>query len=344
MNSKTFDIGEAIFFFFRRVASNPVSALWLSTCHFLLSIIVAGMTYSLFAPVFGQIMEWAVADIEPTPGQVFQTLGSFLFIIPVLIVVGISSVVMTRSAWLRFLARGEVASGIPFRIGDDEFRLLGLALMFFIVGMAIEMVMAIVMGIIGISSFGILALAEGHWAATASMGLVSGLSLLALTAVFIVVIVRLSPAFGLTFLDQKFRFLEAWDATSGRFWPMIVSYVSVGLIASLITGFVVFVSIFPMAGSLMPLVSELEALGDMNKAMPNEVLTAVKDIVLIPSVLAPLGFVVIIAFLAQIMSSGMMMGVGVYTAKLFREDHKMDSTDAPVLGQDHPAGPSPSEG
>lgn len=343
MTAKAFDIAEGIFFFFKRVGEKPMAALWIAVWHLVLLSAVAAAAFWLFMPFFNEVVTLSPGNIHMDDDEVLQALGRVLISMPLILLAGIAVSLMVHSAWMRFLARGEVPAGIPVRLGGDELRLLGVMLLFFGILIIAEIAASAVFAVIGLSSVGLFALADGHHSVLVTGGIAFGLIGLAYLAAQIFVSVRLSPAAGLSFVDRKFRFFEAWDASRGQFWKMLVSYVAVAVLIYVLFIAVAIVFGLMLAGTLLPVIADLEAISDMNGA-PAEVLAALREVFLRPGVMIPLGILVALGAMVEIAITGMWMGVGVYAARLYRDNHPVEGGDAPILAEDHPAGASPAEG
>ena len=132
----------------------------------------------------------------------------------------VAPIVALEGAAQRF-ADGEQEVEVPVRSGD-ELRLAGVAILFFGLLIVAEIVASAIFALVGLTSFGAMALFEGEASAVVSGGILLVLLGLAYMAAQIFVSVRLSPAAGLTVVDRKFRFFEAWDASRGQFWRLRV--------------------------------------------------------------------------------------------------------------------------
>lgn len=343
MASKAFDIGEAIFFFFKRFGEKPAAAMWIALWHLLLlSAATAGALW-LFLPFINEIIAMESRPVGPSDAEILRAVGRVMMSVPLMVIVGVLVSLMVHGAWYRYLARDEVSAVIPVRIGGDEIRLAGVAILFFGLLVIAEIVASAVFAMVGLTSFGFMAMVDGDTSAVVSGGILLLLLGLAYMAAQIFVSVRLSPAAGLTFVDRKFRFFEAWDASSGQFWKMLLSYIVVGIGIYLIIMVVAVIFGFALLGSILPVIGELQAIEDMN-ATPAETMAALRDVFFRAEIMLPLGIATVIAALVEILIMGMWAGVGVYTARLYRENHPVESGDAPTLTDDHPAGASPSEG
>jgi hypothetical protein len=344
MQRKSFDIGTGIIFFFKQVGARPMSALWLTAWHVGLSIVLAVLAMWVMSPFWGEVFVWAESNHDPEVEEVFRVLGPVVLAMPFLFLGGILSWLMMNSAWMRFLARDEIAAGIPYRIGSDELRFLGVTLLALVVMWAVQTVLGIVLAALGLGAGGLMMIADGDAAAVLSGGLFMLIAVLGSLVASLYITVKLSAATGLSFVDRKFRFFESWDATKDNFWGILVSYLAIGVLIYFMAIFLMIFFGLTMAGTLMPLVGELEAIGDPDFATAREGLDAVKSVLMVPAVMIPLGIVILVGTAFEVVMAGMFMGVGAYTARLYRENTPFEDGDSPTLDGAHPAGASPSEG
>ena len=109
---------------------------------------------------------------------------------------------------------------------------------------------------------------------------------------------RLAPCFALTIKDREFRFLDAWNVSHGRFWPILGSY----LILTIVGGIVV-----SIADQLLQLPMMFTAAPALENAQTGE------DIV------------------AAFMSGGVIVALGIYMiARLFLSGLLMHVAGAPA--------------
>ena len=119
------------------------------------------------------------------------------------------------AAWLRFLVRGE-AGLFPFRLGDDEGRLLLTVLL-----QSLILLLAILPAILPVA---VLALVDSLAADIAFPHAI------AIAPVFIALVwagVRVAAMPALTIRDRRIWGLEAWSVTRGVFWTALLGYLVV---------------------------------------------------------------------------------------------------------------------
>mgnify|MGYP003639840077 CR=1 FL=1 len=351
MAGTQFDIGEGMFFFFRRVGEKPMGALWLAFCQALVGAALVALTLMLMGPVFINIFEMAeldssgaMTDAEITE-RMFSIIGPMLAVMPLIGVGGIVIALMFQGAWLRFLVRGEIAAGIPFRLGSDEFRLLGVNLLYIVIAFAGYIGLVIAMVVVGGAAALVFAGADGSIGGGLVGGLIAFVGALVIACVLVMVCIRLATAPGLTIRDRKLRFFESWSASNGVFWHMALSYLVVlGLI--LVLGSILsFLVQLVFLGALMPALAQLSAVSnEMSGADVEQVFAQILTTISNPAVATGLIIGMTLSYLLQIVFEGMWHGVGAYNAVRYRADGQPEEMDSPVLGADHPAGASPTNG
>jgi hypothetical protein len=351
MQTKPFDIGEAIFFFFKRFGEKPVAALWIALWQVGVATAVIAASIYLLWPAYMNLFELAamddmhgLSDAEEIE-MVFATIGPFLTSMVLLVPVGTILALMFQGAWLRFLTRGEVAAAIPFRLGADEFRLLGVNVLYIVVGTVVYIAALMMFVIFGLGTAGIVAVGDSSVGAGLGAGLFMFIAVLAVFAAVIFIAVRLASAPAMTVLDRKFRFFESFDASSGVFWPMLLVYLVVAVMIMILSMIISTAIQLAMLGALFPLIAELSALDDMRgDVSPEDVFAVFGDVLSQPGTMISLGLGFLLTYFMQIAFEGMWHGVGAYNACRYRGESDGAVEDAPVLGADHPAGASPSEG
>lgn len=353
MTAKAFDIGEGIFFFFKRVGEKPLAALWIAVWQ--LGVVAALFALSLYIllPALSGFAELAqledasqinMSDAEAF-GLVWQVLQPFMAILFLLVPLSILLVVMFQAAWLRFLTRGEVAAVIPFRLGGDEFRLIGVNLLYIVLASVAYVGGIILFAIFGISAVGFIELNADEVAAALSSALVLFIAMLVVIAALIFVAVNLASAPALTVLDRRFRFFESWDATKSVFWHMALVYLVVGTLIIILSTVVSFMVQIALIGAVLPMIQDLILLDEtVSDPSVQQVFEVFGNNLLNPGTVIFGGAGIIVAYFAQISFEGMWHGVGAYNACRYRGQTAGEDEGAPVLGADHPAGASPAEG
>ncbi len=157
------------------------------------------------------------------------------------------------AAAMRAVLRPDANSAGFLRLGMDELRLLGLLILFFIVGFMLVFVFSILAGLIGV----------GAAAGSQSSGVAFVAFSLVPLAVFIVMLfltIRLSLAFPLTLHRGKLAIGEAWKLSRGRFWTLFGAALVVTLLVTILN---MAVSLMTMGGYMFDIFA---AVGDPNAA------------------------------------------------------------------------------
>ncbi len=174
-------------------------------------------------------------------GAMFGAVVPMLALVPIFLLV----VAVLYAAAMRAVLRPD-AGGIAYlRLGMDELRLIGLTILFGIVGMILMFVVTFVFGLI---SAGIIAASEG---AMGSM-LISFLMMLSVFAIGVFFLVRFSLAFPLTVHRRQLVIGEAWTLSRGRFWSLFGAAFVITLILMVLN---IAVSMFTMGSYLFDLMS-----------------------------------------------------------------------------------------
>lgn len=341
MGAQKFELGDAVFFFFKRVGEQPLSALWLMLWHVaLVGAFMAGVFAWIWPPVSG-LITLGINNPNPSEAEVFALLGPFFMGIAGVMLGALLLVMLVYPMWLRFLARDEVAMLIPIRFGSDEFRFLGVALLLIVFGFLVDLVLNIVGGIAGVGALGTALLFDDPMFLVAGTGMFGGLFFLLWIAGRLFVWIRLSPALALSFIDRRFRFFESWDATRPYGWQMLFALVLAFLLVMVMMIPFIAVFMFFFFGSILPIVIELE---NANFASDAEAFQAVTAAFTDANLLVPGGIALAVLIALDLVADGVMHGVSIYVARLHRSGTPDEATDVPVIDGDSPLGATPSEG
>ena len=175
------------------------------------------------------------------PGAMFGAVVPMLALVPIFLLV----VAVLYAAAMRAVLRPD-AGGIAYlRLGMDELRLIGLTILFGIVGMILMFGVSFVFGLV---SAGIIAASEGGMGSV----LISFLMMLGVFAIGVFFLVRFSLAFPLTVHRRQFVIGEAWTLSRGRFWSLFGAAFVITLILMVLN---IAVSMFTMGSYLFDLMS-----------------------------------------------------------------------------------------
>jgi len=185
-----------------------------------------GMMTTVFVPFMQLTMANAARPGSIDPARMFGLIGE-MYLINFLMLLLFT---VLFAAALRAALRPAERAFASLRLGMDELRLIGLALLLTIAFFAMMMVVGIVMGII-FAAIGFAAGSDGapNAAAFAGIGIGFALMTVVIYALPIFFAVRLSPAFALTMLRRKIVVGEAWRLTRGNFWVLFGGYLVLGL-------------------------------------------------------------------------------------------------------------------
>jgi len=286
-------------FTFERALSWPFSAPHVSTFPWFFGLAYAAV-FSLVAAVIG----FAAADDFIAWGRGIEALenetdadlilgGLFGAMVPLLPWFGLSMLAfwvvwaMFETASQRRYIRGETFS---LGFGADEARMM-------VVGLYWTLFTLVVWAVPFLMIFG------GVWAAIdgASQGLTdeevgqrivapmfgaTGLFLL-LTPLYVFFATRLAPCFALTVRTREIRFLDAWNVSRGRFWPILGAYLILSVAGSLLAQVIGGIAQLGMMPAFMGMVQDADAGGDVTAHM------------LSPGFLFPVGLYVFVLMFLQ---------------------------------------------
>ena len=204
-------------------ARGPSGFTWkFAAAYALVYLVLLAIFGGLWAALFGAtyweltVNPTASPDLGPLLAMIF---GSLLFVPAFLIFWAVF-----ESAALRRYVRAE---GFSLKFGADEFRMIGVILLWMVFGILAY----IVSGAIFFGAFGALVyFAQDNLPITILGGIVMVALGIAIGCFFLYWAVRLSPAGAVSIRDKKLKFLSAKSATKGRFWPMFGAFVIVYLV------------------------------------------------------------------------------------------------------------------
>lgn len=131
---------------------------------------------------------------------------------------------ITVAAAFRAVMRPEASAVAFLRLGGDELRLLGLAVVWFAINFVLYVAMVLVLTLIVAS----VAIGSGG-SSPGAIALFGVAIVLPFLCLMIFVHIRLSPAIPLTLLRRKIIIGDAWRLTKGHFWVLFTGYLVVVL-------------------------------------------------------------------------------------------------------------------
>ncbi|HEV7287171.1 hypothetical protein [Sphingomonas sp.] len=159
-----------------------------------------------FGSMFGIATNTAVAT-DPS-----AVIGAMIPVYLISFVMGLVGIVLYAAA-MRAVLRPEAGGLAYLRLGMDELRLLGLVILFGIVGFVLMVGFMILLGLLGVGA------AMGSQSSGGTV-IVMIVGMIALFAVMLYFIVRFSLAFPLTLHRGRITLGEAWRLSRGRFWTL----------------------------------------------------------------------------------------------------------------------------
>jgi hypothetical protein len=160
---------------------------------------------------------------------------------------------MFEAASQRRFVRGDRFS---LGLGMDELRLMWVSLLFGLMGLVIFAIPLIIMGngFLSLIASSNGALSEDEIAARVLPSIFGGLSAMVLFFfVYTFFATRLAPCFGLTIKERKARFLDAWNVSRGRFWPILGAFLILAIAGSIVTQIVQSMAQFALIPALATL-------------------------------------------------------------------------------------------
>jgi hypothetical protein len=247
---------------FRVVREHPVSVAVWAILMFAATLGVSVLMARTVGPALMQLQALN-ATTNADPDKMWAAMQALLPIYALMIPLYFVNYSIQYATASRVILRPGDRAFAYLRLGADELRQFGLMVVKFIVIMGLYL--AVVIGAVVFASKGAAPLG-GLWAVAI---------ILVAIALFIYVVVRLSLASPLTFASGKVNLFGSWRLTRGQFWPMLLTYILVGIlwcIACLI-GVVVIGAIMMLVGGGF---DGLTTLYQPDMASVNAVLTPVR--------------------------------------------------------------------
>lgn len=219
---ENFRVGDAAFHIFRVRAGNGF--IWkYALAYACVALITYGLSFYIYAPVYADYISIFASANTDDPFELnrrilalneehrLRMLLSYLVALPA----GLAFWACFDAAGQRRYMRGE---GFSLRVGNDEFRLLGVGLLYWLCVMGAYFAGAVLVVVVGMIVYGIMQGGSGGGGVLVLLPILAGLTML---FAILWVGLRLSPAAALTIRDEKFKFSEAWKLTKGHFWQLL---------------------------------------------------------------------------------------------------------------------------
>ncbi len=334
MAGATYDFTDGTFHLFKVMARRTGATLSLIVWHVLAYAALLSVLWIALSPAFPVIINAIEQNREPTETEILTLIGSVWLAMSLFYLLALALALMAQGAWLRLLTHGRTASGIPFRFGLDELRLLGVNASFMAMGFVGWLVFSLIFGLF---AFGAVGLGQGmdETAAASAVMLIFPLLFLVIMPLVIFIALRFAAAPAMTVNEGRFRLFESFKATRGIWGWMLLSYIVIYFVvvmgASTIGGLQFFIG-------FMALFDIFQVAQDMPYATePSEYLA----LVLRPGPIIAIVLIVLIQLIIQVLTEALYHSVGAYAA-LHYERHKgtTEITTAPSAS----VGEAPGEG
>lgn len=336
MDKPAFDFTSAAFFSFKAMGRRPGAVTYILFWQLLLYTIVYGFGFWLMWPFYAEVFGALAQGRDPDEAAMLAHLarvlagGGFLFLF------GILAALMAQGAWLRLLARDEMAGGVPFRLGLDELRLFGVNLLFIAANFAFWLVLWLLI-------FAPMVFAAGVGADTgAVLGGAAVAALVTVAAVigWIILAIKFAAAPAMSVHQRRFRFFGSFAATRRiTAWLFLVYGV---LVVVWIAGWIV-VSVVQQIVALLVAADLIGAMGALDPdADPQVVMSILADVFTRPGAIIAVGAMVLVQTVFQILFEFVWHGPGAYAAVRHENDPlgRSEAPQAPAAS----VGDAPGEG
>lgn len=339
MEKPAYSFVDSTFAFFQAVGRRPGGALWIALWQLLLYAGLTALILALLAPFISLVIAAAADGREPDPTELLSAASGLIAGYLLAMVGFLLAALVVQAAWLRLLARDEVARVIPLRFGADELRLLVVNIAFFAFNLIGWGAVFILFGLINAGVVVAVTSGDGgNVGAAVGGGVINVLLGLLVAAAAVILMIRFAAAPGLSVRQRGVKLFESFAATKGVTAWMFVSYavlIAIYMFGSVIVWTVQQVIVLIAAADLIPTLAALE-----NTEDPQVVLRVLGDVLVQPSVIAAFGLVIVLQLVLQIVFEGSWHGVGAYVARREAGDFPSDAVETPSGS----VGAAPSEG
>jgi hypothetical protein len=211
------------------------------------AVAVWGLLYFLATALFGLVLRPAAVQAASAGDDPAAAMNAMQGMMGQLLLVNLAYVVlavMLGTATQRAVLRPEQGGFFYLRLGLDELRMLGLALLLFVMLYVGILVLGLVLGL----AMGVAVMSGGAGGAFAAAMVVYIAAMLAAVIWFEV---RFSLAFPLTLLRGRIIIGEAWRLSRGRFWTLFLAYFALTLILMLVWAAIMAVTMGPYLSELI---------------------------------------------------------------------------------------------
>ncbi|HEX8233556.1 MAG TPA: hypothetical protein VF559_09465 [Caulobacteraceae bacterium] len=222
-----FPVTEAALSGFTLLRRRPREVLIWAGVRLVMNFAMGALVLVLGAQRLSQLQAISDTEADVSLTQIGQALLSAWPLIAVLVPLSLVVQTVLYAAIYRAWLRPEQDAGAYLRLGRDEFRLIGVTLLWMLLFAGVLFAVTFIAGVIA-------ALADE---ALRPFAAVTGLVLfLGVLFVLLWAMVRLSLAWTATFAHRRIEVLRSWRLTRGRFWPLSGAYFvafAVALVAAL---------------------------------------------------------------------------------------------------------------
>ena len=333
MSKPSYNFVDGTFYFFKVFGQRPMSVAWIGLWQILLYAGFSALILYGFWPLFELFLNYGGKG-EPSDAEALsaalQGVGFYLIGITGIMI----SALMLQGAWLRLLTRNEVAGGLPLRFGADELRLL---LVNIVIGLLFFAAYAVTVLLYFVVNAGLMAGGDG--ANVALQALANTVLTIVVVVGWILFLLGLAPAPGLTVRQRGIKIFEGFSAAGGVMGWMFLSYL-VLIVVSMIAYVVLSVlqQGFIMVGSaeLIGTLMQIEQGAD-----PDDLLNAFLQALQNPLFWVMAGIAIVMQLVFDIFVYGSWHGVGAYVA--VRHDGGLPP-ETPVQVPAESVGQAPDEG
>lgn len=212
---RTFSPADAALEGFRIAREKPRVILVWAVLNLVVSVVMGLVLVGLFGDTLVELEAMSQQGAED-PEQAMALMQRLAPLYALMIPAGLLVIAVTSAAVYRIVLRPHDDRFAYLRLGADEFRLVGLMLIYLLLAIGFTFVVTLVAGLLAAGA------AALGGAAGALVGLLIGLGTLAF---MIFVIVRLSLAGPMTFAEGRLRIFQSWTLTRGNFWRLLGAYV-----------------------------------------------------------------------------------------------------------------------
>ena len=288
--------------------------LWTAGLFLLVYSVFGTQFVSAYIEMFRNILELensgAMQDEAAAMGAIMGPMMSIMGLATLIWFLSIFIVVSAETAFHKNIFRGTDHKIFPLRFGKDELRVLVARLVVGIICYA-AMMAGYFIFIMLVVVAGVSAQAAGGLAVI--FGILGFLALFATFGAALLILVRLSPAAALSVRNDDIRTVEGWKITKNKFWPMIASYLIVGVAGYIIMSAFSMLGFFAMFadGSFFVLMSEIDETSD-----PAEVFRKFGDMFRRPTVFIPLMIIGALYTIGTVLWYMCFWGIPNYAAQL----------------------------